>query len=150
MVVGSEDRARRALIMMALAWLSQACSAGPRSAPGEDARNHVNVSVVEVGRGVGADKRIDRPTESFFPEDPIYVSVATRGKGRVSLTARFFLEDGKLVHDDTQHIAANGPAVSEFHVMNPAGWPAGTHRVEILLDGRPEGTRTFTVKERVP
>ena len=134
--------------MMALACVLSGCAMGQRSAPEEEARKRVTVSAVEVGRGVGADKRIDRPAEFFFPEDPVYVSVATRGKGRVSLTARFILADGRLVHDDTQHIAPLGPAVSEFHLMNPAGWPPGTHRVEILLDSHVAGTGTFTVRER--
>ena len=133
-------------LLMVLACVAQACAVGPPAEQG-DARK-VSVSVLEVGRGVGADKRIDRPTESFFPDDPVYVSVTTRGKGRVSLGARFFLEDGKLVYEDMQHIVPDGPAVSEFHVRNPAGWPTGTHRVEILLDGHSQGSRTFTVKER--
>jgi hypothetical protein len=135
-------------VLVALACFGPACSVGPRSTS-NDAKK-VTVSEMDVGRGVGADKRIDRPAESFFPEDPIYVSVATRGKGKVSLTARFVLGDGTLAHDDTQHIVPDGPAVSEFHVMNPAGWPVGTHRVEILVDGRSEGSRTFTVKAHAP
>ena len=132
--------------VLALVLAASACSPGSSPAPGSGSRSRVVISVVEVGRGVDVEKRIDRPTESFFPEDPVYVSVSTRGKGRVSLTARFVLEDGRVMHDDTQHIVPDGPAVSEFHVMNPAGWPAGTHRVEILLDGRLQDTRTFTVR----
>ena len=134
--------------VLALVLAGCACSPGSLSAPAEESRARVVVSGVEVGRGVDGEKRIDRPAESFFPEDPVYVSVATRGKGRVSLTARFVLEDGRVVHDDTQQIVPDGKAVSEFHVMNPVGWPAGTHRVEILVDGRLEETRTFTVRSR--
>jgi hypothetical protein len=133
---------------LALILAGGACSRGAAPAPGSEGRTRVVVSVVEVGRGVDVEKRIDRPADSFFPEDPIYVSVSTRGKGRASLTARFVLEDGRVVHDDTQNIVPDGPAVSEFHVMNPAGWPAGTHRVEILVDGRLQDTRTFTVRPR--
>jgi hypothetical protein len=105
------------------------------------------VSAVDLGRGVNAEKRIDRPADAFLPEDPVYVSVATRGKGRVALTARFVLEDGRVVHEATQNIVPDGPAVSEFHVMNPAGWAAGTHRVEIFIDGALQETRTFTVRQ---
>jgi hypothetical protein len=134
--------------VFALVLTGGACSRGAAPAPGSEARTRVVVSVVEVGRGVDVEKHIDRPTDSFFPEDPIYVSISTRGKGRATITARFVLEDGRVVHDDTQNIVPDGPAVSEFHVMNPAGWPAGTHRVEILVDGRLQDTRTFTVRTR--
>jgi hypothetical protein len=138
----------RRLLLVSLAVLGGACSPGALSTPGEEAQTQVAVSVVEVGRGVDAEKRIDRPVESFFPEDPIYVSVTTRGRGRAALTARFILTDGRVVHEDTQHILPDGTAITEFHVMNPAGWPTGTHHVEILVDGRLRDTRTFTVRQR--
>ena len=146
-VASSTSARKRAVLALVLA--GSACSPGRHAAPGEAARTRVVVSAVDVGRGVDAEKRIDRPVEAFFPEDPVYVSIATRGKGRATLTARFVLEDGRVVHDDTQHIVPDGPAVSEFHVMNPAGWPSGTHRVEILVDGRLQDTRSFTVRQRV-
>ena len=106
------------------------------------------VNAVEVGHGVSADKRIDEPGNEFFPEDPVYVSITTTGDDAISLSARFILEDGRVVHDDRQEIVPDGLAISEFHVQNPAGWPAGTHRVEIYLDGQFQGSRTFMVKER--
>lgn len=137
-------------MMMLAGWLGPSCAAPPGVSSGESAARRVKVSVVELGRGVGPDKHIDRPAEAFFPEDPVYASVTTRGKGRVALTARFLLEDGRVVHEATQDIAPDGPAVSEFHVMNPAGWPVGTHRVEILIDGRLEATHGFTVTARPP
>ncbi len=108
----------------------------------------VSVSAVVVGRGVGADKHIDEPASDFFPEDPVYVSITTVGADTISLSARFILEDGRVVHDDRQEIIPNGEAISEFHVRNPAGWPSGTHRVEIYVDGQLQGTRTFLVRER--
>ena len=39
-----------------------------------------------------------------------------------------------------------GTAVSEFHVANPAGWPSGGYKVEIVVDGRVAAMREFRVE----
>jgi hypothetical protein len=50
-----------------------------------------------------------------------------------------------VLEQTEQRIRADGKAVSEFHVFNPAGWAPGEYRVEILLDGRVVGDRAFRV-----
>jgi hypothetical protein len=43
-------------------------------------------------------------------------------------------------------IMPTGPATTEFHISKSDGWPAGDYQVEIFLDDRAIGTRSFTVK----
>jgi hypothetical protein len=38
------------------------------------------------------------------------------------------------VDETTLEIDAAGPAVNEFHVQKPSGWPKGDYKVEIFLN----------------
>lgn len=51
-----------------------------------------------------------------------------------------------LVDSTSQAVTTSGPAVTEFHISKPDGWPPGAYRVEILADGRVTGTRKFEVR----
>ena len=46
-----------------------------------------------------------------------------------------------------ESIAPTGPAVTEFHIAKPDGWPLGKYKVEILLNGQTAQTKDFTVKK---
>jgi hypothetical protein len=105
------------------------------------------VGAVELGNSIGADKRVSTPASAFAPTDTIYASVATEGAApAVTLVARWTYEDGQLVNESSEAIAPTGPAVTEFHVAKPDGWPAGRYKVEITADGKPAATREFEVR----
>ncbi len=111
------------------------------------AQTGVKVTDIDVGRSVTADKTINEKTDSFRPGDTFYVSVKTDGSGpSATLTARWTYEDGQVVDESRQDIAANGSAaVTEFHLSKPDGWPAGGYKVEVLLNGTSAGTKDFKV-----
>jgi hypothetical protein len=148
------------LAVMCLAWLAcgraeersapeaQTPTTPPVAAPApSDEPETFRVGEVELGRQIGADKRVSAPTTSFAPTDTIYASVETEGAApSVSLTARWSYEDGQLVDESTETIAPTGPAVTEFHVAKPDGWPSGKYKVEIIADGRPAAEREFEVR----
>jgi hypothetical protein len=115
--------------------------------PAPPAAAPVSVTGVELGRQLGADKRIPQPATTFAPGDTIYVSVATDGTAEsATLTARWSFETGQLVTEGSETIAPTGPAATEFHISKPDGWPAGKYKVEILLNGSPAATKEFEVK----
>ncbi len=106
----------------------------------------VQVTALELGTAVGADKRVTAPTERFSPGDTIYAVVLTSGSAAsANLTARFTYQDGQVVAETPQTIAPSGADATEFHVSKPDGWPAGAYRVVILLDGQEVTSRSFTV-----
>ena len=119
------------------------------SAPEPAIQTGVNVTDIEVGRSVTADKAIAEKTDSFQPADTFYVSVKTDGSGpSATLTARWTYEDGQVVDESTQNIAPTGSATAtatEFHLSQPDGWPAGRYKVEVLLNGTSAGVRDFRV-----
>ena len=123
---------------------AQVEAAPPAAAPAPAA---FRVTGVELGSAVGPDKRISAPSESFGPGDSFHVSVASEGSAQgVQLTARWTYEDGQVIDETTQTLTGEGPAASEFHLENDAGWPAGRYQVEVLADGRPVGARQFEVR----
>jgi hypothetical protein len=135
---------RRSLALVAALVALAACSRG-RAESRTAATASVQVAAIDIGRAVGLDKRVAEPARSFAPGDTIYASVATEGKAPlVSLTARW-RHAGATFHEETQMIAPDGAAQSEFHVSKPDGWSAGSYEVEILVDGIPSGRRDFSV-----
>jgi len=108
----------------------------------------VSVSAVALGTAIGADKRVAAATETFSPKDTIYASVETAGTGHAKLRARWsFVKGDKTAKVDETAIEFDsaGPAVNEFHISKPSGWPKGDYKVEIFLGDAesPAATRTF-------
>jgi hypothetical protein len=119
----------------------------PAAPPVSTAAAPFRVAAIELGSAVGPDKRVSAPSSSFAATDTIYASVASEGTSpSVTLTARWTYEDGQLVNESSEVIAPSGPAVTEFHIEKPSGWPAGKYRVEIAANGAPSGVREFEVR----
>jgi hypothetical protein len=107
----------------------------------------VQVLAVDLGRNIGSDKQVVERVEVFKPNDTVYASVHTSGGSPDSkLAVRWTFEDGQVVDQTEQAIAATeGGAATEFHISKPDGLPAGTYKVEVLVDGSPVQTREFRV-----
>jgi hypothetical protein len=119
----------------------------PAPAPPPAAPQGVTVATVELGNSIGADKRVTAPATTFAPADTIYASVDTTGSApSATLAARWTYEDGQVVNESSQTIAPTGPATTEFHISKPDGWPAGSYKVEILLNGTSATSKSFTVQ----
>lgn len=109
----------------------------------------VTVSAINLGKAIGADKKVSAATEVFSPADTFYVSVDTTGSGSATLKATWtYHKDGKVapVKEDTQTIAPTGPATSEFHLSKPDGWPVGDYQVEVFVGDKSVGVKKFSVK----
>jgi hypothetical protein len=109
-----------------------------------------SVTAVALGTAIGSDKRVTAAAETFGPKDTIYASVETAGTGHAKLRARWsFVKEDKTAKVDETAIEFDsaGPAVNEFHISKPSGWPKGDYRVEIFLGDAesPVATRTFKV-----
>ena len=129
--------------------LGAACSrpaASPTPAPAPAAATAVRVTDVDLGRAVGQDKRVTDKADSFTPRETIYVSVRTEGSAsNATLKARWTYEGGQLVQESSRIIAPTGTAVTEFHVAKPDGWPKGSYKVEVFLNGNSVETESFKV-----
>jgi hypothetical protein len=133
------------LTALLLAALGAACSR-PGASPAPASETAVRVTDVDLGRSLGADKRVTDKTDSFKPNETVYVSVTTEGSApTATLKARWTYEGGQLVQESSQTIAPTGAAVTEFHVAKPDGWPKGSYKVEVFLNGNSVETESFKV-----
>lgn len=107
----------------------------------------LSVADVKLGKNVDANMRVTEETDDFARADRIYASVETQGTATsATLTARWTFEDGQVVDESTQTIAPTGPAVTEFHISQAGGLPAGKYKVTILLNGAEVESEEFEVK----
>ncbi|MGQ0643860.1 MAG: hypothetical protein ACT4P6_24175 [Gemmatimonadaceae bacterium] len=148
----TSKRSARSVVLASMALLLAACGRREETqvdtALGTvDTAAAVSVTEIDVGKSIAADKRLTAATTDFMARDTIYAVVSTQGTApSATLQARWTFEDGQVVDETTQTIAPTGPAVTEFHISKPDGFPKGKYRVEILLNGTPAGTKEFTVK----
>jgi hypothetical protein len=108
------------------------------------------VTSIDLGKAIGADKKVTDAATTFAPKDTVYAVVSSDGTGpAVKLTAKWtFGDKGQSVKDEDQTVTPNGTAgATEFHVSKPKGWPVGHYKVEILADGVSAGTKEFDVKK---
>ena len=94
----------------------------------------------------GAVEVLTRLRERDFP----YL-VLTNGSAHppaaqaAKLQTRWYFND-KVVEESSEMISPTGPAVTEFHLSKPDGWPVGNYKIEVLLNGAPAGSKSFEVK----
>ena len=105
------------------------------------------VQGIDVGKSIGADKKVTAPATTFGRRDTIYVSVATEGAApSKTISAKWTFQDGQVVKEQAESIAPTGPASTEFHISRPKPWPVGKYKVEIAVDGAAAGSKDFEVK----
>jgi len=116
------------------------------TAAGNTSASTVAVSDVKLGEAIGADRRVTDESDDFDPGDTIYASVLTTGAApNATLHARWTFQDGQVVDSTTQAIAPTGDAATEFHISKPGGFPKGTYKLTVLLNGAEVRTKEFKV-----
>jgi hypothetical protein len=109
----------------------------------------VAITSATLGNAISADKRVTAATDTFRPADTIFIAVETSGAAGANLTARWtYSANGQVtrVNEETQKVPPGGPAVTEFHVRKPDGWPRGDYQVVILVNDEASVTKKFSVK----
>lgn len=108
----------------------------------------IAVDGVDLGNKLGDDKTVASPMDTFKPHDTIYAAVKTSGtSSSATLNAHWtYGAKNQLVNDSSQTIAPTGPAVTEFHITKPSGWPKGDYTVVISLNGQQAATKSFKVQ----
>ena len=105
----------------------------------------LQVTTIQLGRSLNPDKTVSDHTTRFKHTDAIYAAVLTDGSGSGKIKARW-LYAGQVVSEPEREVSYQGPAATEFHLQNSAGFPPGEYKVELFLDGRPIGARAFRIE----
>jgi hypothetical protein len=125
-------------------------SGATAAAPAADTAvsKELKVAGVMIGKRLGDNKLITEPTFQFAPADTVYVSVSTEGApASADLTAVWRFQTGQTVDSSSQTISPQGNENTEFHIVNPKGWPVGTYNVTIYADGDSVESKNFAVKK---
>lgn len=126
--------------------------AAPSASTAEPTPPAASVSNLALGKRIGPDGRVTDTTSVFSPRDTVYATVVTTNASpQTVLVARWMFQNGQLVDSTSQRVAGTqggSPAVTEFHVSNPQGWPVGRYTVAVMHDGREAATRQFEVRRR--
>jgi hypothetical protein len=109
----------------------------------------LKLNTVQLGRGLNLDRTVSGFTTRFKPTDTIYAAVLTDGAGSGKVKVRW-LYAGRLVSEPDREVTYQGPASTEFHMQNTNGFPPGEYSVELFLDGKAVGSRSFRVETDDP
>ena len=94
-----------------------------------------------------ATKNVLSSKKVFAKTDTIYAAVATTGTAaNAVISAKWTYGDGQLVNEEAQTIAPTGPATTTFHIAKPDGWPVGSYKVEVTLNGAAVASESFEVQ----
>jgi hypothetical protein len=117
-------------------------AASAPAAPAAGAR----VERITVAKAVNADDSPGETASTFGKNDTVYVSMWTAATPvGTEISARWLGPDGQQITEDKIVTDRAGDGYTSFHAANTSGWAPGTYRVEILLNGAPAGSTTFTV-----
>src|SRR3954468_72711 len=105
----------------------------------------LQVSTIQLGKTLNPDNSVGTFTTSFKPRDTVYLSVLTAASGRGTIETTWYYGSTK-VNEMKKDVSYHGGAATEFRFHNTAGLPAGAYRVEVFLDGKSQGERTFKIE----
>jgi hypothetical protein len=107
----------------------------------------VIVTSVDLLRGGTVDQFLGSRVGEFGAEDTILAVVHTRGRVRdAALTMRWTGTDGQLVNETTQLVSLGMIDSQEFRLAPVGGWPRGTLRAQVLVNGNLLGGAAFRVR----
>jgi hypothetical protein len=106
--------------------------------------NPLTVSNVQIGRSINSDDSVGTFASRFAPEERVYVAVLTDGPGTSTITARWTW-NGQQISEESKEVSYREPAATAFNIQRAGGFPPGSYRVEILVDGASAATRDFVV-----
>jgi hypothetical protein len=105
------------------------------------------VSMVMIGKGLGAGNRVTEPTFQFAPQDTVYVSVGTTGSaGDSTVTAAWRFQTGEILQQTSERVGAADRNAS-FNLSQPKGLRPGTYKVIVFLGSDSVEAKAFVVKK---
>ncbi|HEY3172880.1 MAG TPA: hypothetical protein VGK86_09930 [Thermoanaerobaculia bacterium] len=105
-----------------------------------------HVERITVAKAVNADDSPGEAATTFGKSDTVYVSMWTANTPvGTEITARWFGPDGKQLTENKIVTDKAGGGYTSFHAANAKGWAPGAYRVDVLLNGAPAASTTFTI-----
>lgn len=112
----------------------------------EKSNGDLEVTKLELGKAINAEKAIERPTDTFAPDETVFVSIHVAGSSdNLYLYGRWYR--GGEVFQTTEHrTSTNEGTITEMHIgEGPNPLPAGDYVVEVRLGETVVGSVPFKV-----
>ena len=122
-------------LLLALSLMLTSCTTGP-----------LQVGAIQIGRSLNEDNSIGSLAGSFKPNETVYVSIHTTASGSGTITVRWSYR-GQMTSERSKPVSFKGAGATEFHIQSATGFPPGDYDVEVLVDGKSVGRRSFSVLE---
>jgi hypothetical protein len=104
------------------------------------------VTAIQTGKSLNSDNSIATHAATFRAQDKtMYVSVLTGARGSGTIVVRWML-GGRAIHEVSKDVSYNDQAATDFRFQAADGFPRGEYIIEVLLDGKPAGTRSLRVE----
>src|SRR5919109_2786854 len=100
----------------------------------------LKVSTLQLGRSLNPDNSVSAHTTRFKPDDTVYVSILSDAPGYGTITVRWYLH-GQQISEAMRDVSYTRAAATEFHLQNSGGFPLGSYRVDVLINGQPARSR---------
>ena len=114
---------------------------------GEVVRSTLTVIDVDMGHGVGTDKKITHGSDAFARTDTIYASVHTSGLARQGeIVGRWVFPDSSVVEQQAEGVTTEGDGYLAFFIARPDGLAPGKYEFEVVVNGREVRSKEVTVK----
>ena len=123
-------------VVLAIALLCAAC--GP-SEP-------LNVVGMQTGKSLNSDHSVGIHAASFHPNDTMYVSVLSAGRGAGTITVTWTF-GGRVIQTLKKKVSYNaGQAATDFRFEAADEFPIGDYTIEVSVDGKTIETRRVKVE----
>lgn len=106
----------------------------------------LSLANIQVGRSLNPDGSVGSITSLFKPTETVYVAVHTLEAGSGTVGVKW-MYGTQVIDEPSKQVSYDGPAATEFQMRNTGAFPPGDYSVEVFLDGRSVGKRTFKVGE---
>ena len=105
----------------------------------------LNVVGIQTGKSLNSDHSIGTHAATFHPDDTMYVSVLSNGRGKGTITVKWTL-GGQVLQTLTKNVSYNDQAATDFRFQAADGFPVGDYSIEVIVDGKTIETRRVKVE----
>jgi hypothetical protein len=106
----------------------------------------LQAETIQVGRSLNPDNSVADHASTFTRSDTVYVAVLTTAAGSGTIGVKWSYR-GRVIDEPQRQVSYREAAATSFHLVNSGGFPPGNYSVEVFIDGKSVGSRTFSVAE---
>jgi hypothetical protein len=106
----------------------------------------LRVDTIQLGRSLNPDNSVADHATTFNRSDTVYVSILTSDAGSGTIGVKWTYQ-GRVIDEPKREVSYREAAATSFHLVNSGGFPPGSYSVEVFVDGKPAGSRNFSVPQ---